>query len=430
MLCLALLLICGCSGGQNPDQAEAGKGPMLVAWHWMADREEAFQELSARYEQETGVKVDFQLFAPSDAYGSKVIAAAQTNSLPDIYGILAEPRDYASFIKAGYVEEFTPYMEENNGEWKDKFFPQALVVDTFTEGNQFGIKPGIYGVPIDVATTLFFYNKKLFAQAGIKSGPPRSFEEFIAAGRKLKDSNIYGFVSGWGEVWMITRLADNFAWNIMGGDKVLATVKGDVAYTDPDWIRVFSLFQEMGDSGMLASGIVTMANKYAEQNFANQRAAMAFNGSWSVNVYKGMNPDMDLGVFLPPRVSPDNEVKCWGGPGSSFKVNAKSPKKGEAVKFLKWLTEEKQQAFLAEKTLNLPANRHCLTHLPPIMKEFAVALKHAVHQNQMPVSEYPAVVEAMGKGVQLIILGQKTPEQLGQELEAIKRQEKKRNRRR
>ena len=37
------------------------------------------------------------------------------------------------------------------------------------------------------------------------------------------------------------------------------------------------------------------------QLFANNRALFAFNGSWCVNVYKGMNPDLEYGAMLPPR---------------------------------------------------------------------------------------------------------------------------------
>ncbi|MBU4305309.1 MAG: extracellular solute-binding protein [Candidatus Omnitrophica bacterium] len=411
--------LCGC--GQKPAKTEGPKKPEIVIWHWMSDRDDAFQELARRYEEKFGVKVDFQLFAPSEAYSNKVRASAQTNTLPDVYGILAETRDFASFVKAGFVEEITPYMEENEAAWKNSFFKKALLMDTFVEGNQFGVKPGIYGVPIDVTNIQFLYNKDLFAEAGLDpENPPQTFVEFIEAGKKLKAKGIQGVVSGWGEIWMINCLADNFAWNIMGKDKVMATIKGEVQYTDPDWVAVFSLFKEMGESGMLASGMITMVNKHAEQMFANGRAAMAFNGSWCVNVYKGMNPDLRYATFLPPRVSKDNPVVVWGGAGSSFKINARSLNKEKAVDFLKWITAPEQQIFLAKETLNLPANTDSLMGIPPVMRQFAESMQYAVHPSQLPCVEFPRIAETMGKGIQLIIIGKKTPEQLAQELARVK----------
>ena len=135
---------------------------MITVWHWMTDRDDAFQELTRRYEEETGVKVNFELYAPSDAYSQKVRAAAQGKNLPDIFGILGEKRDFASFVKAGYILDLTPYMESSGGEWKNRFFAKALAVNEFSESNSYAVKTGIYGVPIDIMTIQMVYNKDLF----------------------------------------------------------------------------------------------------------------------------------------------------------------------------------------------------------------------------------------------------------------------------
>jgi Maltose-binding periplasmic proteins/domains len=139
-----------------------------------------------------------------------------------------------------------------------------------------------------------------------------------------------------------------------------------------------------------------------------------------------MNPDLNYGTFLPPQVSKDHQVVLWGGAGSSFKVNAASPKKEQAIAFLKWLTAAEQQAFLAKETSNLPANKDSLLNIPPVLRQFADAMQYAVHPSQLPYNEYPRVVEAMGKGIQLIIIGQKSPSELAKELAALKTEELKR----
>jgi len=239
-----VILLSGCAS-----KKEALK-PSITIWHWMTDRDAAFQELAKRYEAQTGIKVNFELYAPSDAYSQKVRAAAQGINLPDIFGILAEKRDFSSFVKAGHILELTPYMQEASGKWKDKFFSKALAINEFNEGNSYGIKPGIYGVPIDIMTIQMLYNKDLFKQLGLNPNkPPVTFEEFLEIGKKIKQANMQGLVSGWGEVWMIDCLANNYAFNIMGKDKVLATIKGEIPYTDPDWVKVLGLFKQMQDSG-------------------------------------------------------------------------------------------------------------------------------------------------------------------------------------
>lgn len=413
-----LFSVLGCSG-QKIDSK-----PAINIWHWMTDRDAAFQELAKKYETLTGVRVSFELYAPSDAYSQKIRAAAQGINLPDVFGILGEKRDFASFIKAGHILDLTSYMEGNNNSWKDSFFSKALAVNEFASGNSYGINPGIYGVPIDIMTIQMVYNKKLFTQLGLNPGrPPKTLSEFLDIGAKIQAAGMQGLVSGWGEVWMIDCLANDYAFNIMGKDKVLATIRGEVPYTDPDWIEVFSIFKRMQSSGVLAKGLVTMINKSAEQLFANEKAVFAFNGSWCVNVYKGMNPNLEYAAMLPPQASDKYPMSIWGGAGSSFMVNARSKNKEEAVKFLIWLTEQDQQAYLAKATNNLPANKNSLSKIPEALAQFARGMDYATHPNLWGVSEFSLVIEAFDRGIQSIIIGERTPEQVAGEVQQIKERE-------
>jgi ABC-type glycerol-3-phosphate transport system substrate-binding protein len=422
--CVAVLLIFGATGFYGCASKQADKSVTINIWHWMTDRQAAFKELAARYEAKTGVKVNFELYAPSDAYTQKVRAAAQGINLPDIFGVLSEKRDFASFIKAGHILDLTPYMDESGSRWRSSFFAKALAVNEFPEGNSYGIKPGVYGVPIDIMTIQMVYNKGLFKELGLNpDNPPSSFSELLEIGGKIKANNMQGLVSGWAEVWMIDCLANNYAFNIMGEQKVLDTIRGKVSYNDPDWVKVFSIFKDMRESGVLVSGIVTMINKTAEQLFANGKAVFAFNGSWCVNVYNGMNPGLEYAAMLPPRASDKYPMAIWGGAGSSFMINARSESKEETVKFLEWFTDKDQQAYLSRETQNIPANKECLKDIPEILAQFADDMEFTTHPNIWEVSEFPAVTEAFDKGIQSIIIGEKSPEGAASEIAKIKERE-------
>src|SRR3989338_4721164 len=178
---LFVILIAGCAPKDTGKNAAT-----LTVWHWMTDREPVFQELARRYEAKSGVKVNLELYAPSDAYSQKVRAAAQGVNLPDIFGILGEKRDFASFIKAGHILDLTPYMDESGGVWKNYFFTKALSVNEFTAGNNYGVKAGIYAVPIDIMTIQMLYNKDLFKELGLNPNtPPSSFQELLDIGKKI-----------------------------------------------------------------------------------------------------------------------------------------------------------------------------------------------------------------------------------------------------
>ncbi len=413
---LALSLI-GCGESDKKDINT------ITVWHWMSDREDTFQELAKRFEDQTHIKVKFELYAPSEAYTQKVKASAQTNTLPDIYGILGEKKDFASFIKSGFVADLSDELNATGegGTWKNKFYEKALAVNEFLPNNEYAVKPGIYGVPLDITTIQMVYNKKLYQKAGLDPNkPPVTWEEFVQHCKTLKENGIPRFVSGFGEIWMIDALASNFAMNIMGEDKVFKTYEGKVSYTDPDWIKVFSLFKEMADQQILVDGAVTMVNKTAEQTFANEHAAYAFNGSWCVNVYKGMNPNLDYAAILPPKISDAHPMKVWGGAGGSFVVNNQSFRRASAIQFLKWLTQEDQQAYFATQTENLPANKKSVGQISPILSQFADDMDNSTHPNIYPIHEDHEVVEAFDKGIQSILIGEKTPAQIAEEVQKAK----------
>src|ERR1700690_2511409 len=160
--CLMLVFFAGCSQPPSPSNK-------IILWHWMTDRNDTFQKRAGQYKQETGVEVSIQLFAPSDSYSQKIIAAAQANVLPDIYGILDKKSVVADFIKAGLATDLTGAMEADGVKWENSLFDKALADKRFDAGNIYGVTPGIYGVPIDVTNEQILYNRYLLGKAGIKN---------------------------------------------------------------------------------------------------------------------------------------------------------------------------------------------------------------------------------------------------------------------
>jgi ABC-type glycerol-3-phosphate transport system substrate-binding protein len=416
---VAVTFLSGCAP-QNGEVKE--RKEEIVIWHWMNDRKDAFEELATIYTEETGIPVKFKLFFPPDIYTQKVIAAARAGNLPEIFGILAEKKTFASFIKAGHILNLTPYMKENANRWRNSFYPQSLKVTSFVAGNRYDVEHGIYGVPIDTTLMQFIYNKTIFKEAGLNPDlPPQTFDELIQYAQTIKEKlGVDGFVCGWGEGWLLNSLATQWAINLMGEEAFINTIKGDIPYTDANWIKVFTLFQKLRDSGILVSDITTMINKESEDAFSKGEAAFSFNGSWSVNVYNQLAPDLNYAFFSLPKVSSEFPVKIWGGAGSSFMANAKSSNKEKAVDFLKWLTGKQQQTLLIQQTNNLPSIKNCEDSLPRILTTLLDDLDNLTHPNIWPYNEDSRVIEVLNKGLQQIVMGIKTPEEIAQKIQGVK----------
>ena len=117
------LFFAGCS----PTPSASNK---ILLWHWMTDCHDTFLQLAQRYKQETGIEVTVRLFAPSDSYSQMIIAAAQANVLPDIYGILNTKSIVADFIKAGFEAVVVVTKADIMGEeWLGRKIDAAFIKD-------------------------------------------------------------------------------------------------------------------------------------------------------------------------------------------------------------------------------------------------------------------------------------------------------------
>ncbi|MCL2144235.1 MAG: extracellular solute-binding protein [Endomicrobia bacterium] len=395
----------------------------VMIWHWMTDRQEAFEKLAEQYYKQTGIRVAFETYAPTDVYKNKISAAATANLLPDVFNPMADKKETAAYINAGFIADLTEEMETD--EWKETFFPKALSQNTFEFGNEWDVKSGIYAVPLDVNSLMIYYNKDLFAQAGLDpENPPKTWPEFIEAGKALRAANIQPFTSGFGEGWLIGAFAQSYQWNLFGKEGVLETIEGKISYTDPRWVKIFELFSEMREHKLFASGIVTMVNKDAERSFATGKAAMAFNGSWGVNVYHSMAPNLNYGVMPPPALTDaEYPLLMFGGEGSSLFVNEKSQNKQKAIDFLRWMTQVESQVFLAEETLNIPSNKNAASDLPPVLRVFSENIVNTF--DSLPKIESWQVTNFININLQSVIIGERTPAQAAKEVQDEKERQMK-----
>ncbi|MCF7873677.1 MAG: sugar ABC transporter substrate-binding protein [Candidatus Omnitrophica bacterium] len=416
-----ILLVCFSLVGCGKSKQETS--PKVTIWHWMSDRQDAFEQLAKKYKQENQINIKFELF-PHSAYTQKINAAVAANDLPDLFGILGEKRVLASFAKEGKIEDLTSYMQEAQSSWKRRFIDICLKVNSFKDNNIYDVNPGIYGVPIDAMSIQFLYNKKLLKEEGFDPNtPPQTFTDLLNIAKKAANKkDVYGFASGWGETWLIYCMATNYAFDIMGQEKFLDTIKGKVSYTDPDWIKVFSLFKDLQQSGSLAPGIITMNNKEAEQIFATNRTFFTFNGSWGVNTYQQINPELEYSTMAPPRANQNYAPGVWAGAGASFVVNAQSKNKKLAIEFLNWLTEKEQQIFLIKETSNLPSIKGLKKNIQSDMKYFLDNQQYFTHPRLWPENENSRVVEAINRGIQNIVIGEKTPQEVAEEVAKTKKQ--------
>jgi ABC-type glycerol-3-phosphate transport system substrate-binding protein len=411
---MALVMAAGLGAAGCGEKSDKPKTVKIVFWEWWADQQSIFDGMAKEYEAKTGVKVQFELSAPVGAdYFNKVQAAAQANTLPDIIGLAGGGEFLARYINANKIFEITNELNANGFEWRNSFFPRALDAFYYDENNAYQVRPKTFwGLPVSVMNIQIYYNKDLFQKAGLDpEKPPKTWQEFLEAGDKLNAAGIPPFIVGFGDLWIDYTFFNAYSWAYLGEQKIRDLWLGKLPYTDAGLVSTLKRVEDLRDHKILYPGSTSMANKEAEINFANQKAAMMLNGSWAVNVYKGMNPAINLGVFPFPKPT-DAQFPMYiiGGVGKGCAITANSEFPEAAVAFLRWFTAKEQQVRLAKEAHEIPANFNSMEDLDPLLKGFAAGMRNLTPD--LKNEEKFEVREALSKGMQSILIGEAKPEEI------------------
>ncbi len=148
---------------------------------------------------------------------------------------------------------------------------------------------------------LVYYNKQLFAQAGIKT-PPQTQAELDAACEQLLRAGIVPMTVA-GADWIA-----GFALSIFAAPQVFYnnTVwykdknEGKVSFYDADWRDALTRYKAMYDKGYIYKGAPAMDYNDSQQFFLDGKAAMYPMGSWFSGAPEAVNADFEIGVFAPP----------------------------------------------------------------------------------------------------------------------------------
>lgn len=130
------------------------------------------------FEALTGITVDYQLY-PEAEWNQKLIVDLQSTAAQfDV--LLSDFMYLPQFAQAGFVENVDKYLKDSkvtDSAWYD-------VEDVFPALRSAAQVDGQYwGVPLSTESTLLYYRKDLFEQAGLK--PPETMDELMAAAKAL-----------------------------------------------------------------------------------------------------------------------------------------------------------------------------------------------------------------------------------------------------
>ncbi|MFE2297302.1 ABC transporter substrate-binding protein [Streptomyces sp. NPDC059445] len=297
----------------------------------------------AKFEKQTGIKVKLEVVPWSDLL-NRILTATTSGQGPDVLNI---GNTWSASLQA--TGALLPWDAKNFDKigGKDRFVDSALG-STGAEGKD----PA--AVPLYSMAYALYYNKKMFADAGI-ANPPATWDELVADGKKLSKNGKWGLGAEGSNASENIHHAFVFAKQ-HGADFFTADGKAD--FTNDGAVAAVKQYVDlMAKDKIIAPGNAEYAQNQSVSDFAKGKNAMLLWQSAAANLKsQGMAED-SYGIAPVPVQS--------GTPGTGTNVNSmvaginlavfKNTKNLDgATKFVKFLTSDAEQKILNGAYSSIP----------------------------------------------------------------------------
>ncbi|UWU30248.1 extracellular solute-binding protein [Rhizobium sp. WSM1274] len=334
--------------------AGAASATTVVKWlHLELDPKNvaAWEDIVKKYEaQHPDVDIQMQ-FLENEAFKAKLPTLLQSDDVPDFFfswggGVLKQQSE------TGALQDVTAALDGDGGKLRSAYTPASV------DGLTFDGKT--WAIPYKVGLVSFFYNKTLFAKAGVKAEDIKTWSDFLATVQKIKAAGIVPIAGGGGEKWPI-----HFYWSYLvmreGGQKVFEAAKNGEGegFLDPAIIKAGDDLTELGKLEPFQPGYLGATWPQTLGVFGDGKAAMILgfeateaNQRKNAGDGKGLSSD-NIGRFVFPTVEggAGKPTDTLGGL-NGWAVTKKASK--EALDFLAFLTNAENERAMAKAGMLLP----------------------------------------------------------------------------
>ncbi|MCR4589535.1 MAG: extracellular solute-binding protein [Lachnospiraceae bacterium] len=319
---------------------------VMCSQDWVEDAE---RELGLKFEEETGIHVDYQI-VPADQYQDQLLMRLNNGEGPDIWG-----------AQSGFALSTTYNVTENavdlsNEDWADAYSPFSA--------EQTGVGGVNYGMTYYDTTTDYYmvYNKKLFEAAG--ATVPTTWDEFISVCEKLSASGVTPIyepiVDGWHVLLLWTENAQ--VYDHTDPRMIDRLNKNEISFEAcANMKKALDQMNELAKKGYFGENYMSDEFADAEGYLASGEYAMCMlkTGAIKTIVNSDLNTngytEDDFGLFILPIV--DNQYLNIHPTGPSRFIYSGSKHIDEAKQYLSFIARKESVQYMidnSDEVENLP----------------------------------------------------------------------------
>jgi raffinose/stachyose/melibiose transport system substrate-binding protein len=302
--------------------------------------QKAEQDVGAKFESETGIKVDYQI-VPADQYPTLLKTKLNAGECTDLFGNQSGKFDIVSLLD---IEKNG--VDLSNEEWAKRFDPLAA--------EQLSVNGKLYGMTLADVSAVWgiCYNKNIFNDLGLKI--PTTYNEFKDVCQKILNAGIipiYECVSdGWHHVLWFPELGGRYEELNPGlADKLNSN---ETTFEQNEtMLEALTQLNDLIDLGYFGKNY--MSNTYAdtEKNMASGEYAMTVYNQGLPQQIENAYPDVKadtFGFFVIPLV--DNQILNVNPAGPSIFVYSGSKNIDAAKQYLAYIAKPENLQYILDNT--------------------------------------------------------------------------------
>ena len=316
VLALSVVTVFGGCGKDKAEKSADGKTQVRFATWDQAEDVDRQQEMVDQFNAEHD-DIEVTLEAYGNDFDTKISAGMGSGDAPDVMYMWNYPAYHQG------LEPLDSYIEAEGAEYKDNFYA------TLWDYNS--IEEDIYGIPVGFTTHCLFFNKDLFAQAGVEEPTADwTWDDVRAAAKTISEkTDAKGFAFQmepdpydyemylWSNGASYCDKEGNMDGNL-NSDKAKEAIK---------------MFQDMEKEGYAVA-----TEKNGTDEFRAGQTAMYVYGSWSISQFN--DDGLNYGVTTIPAFKDAGKDSVSILSASGLAMSKDSANKEAAWEFIKYWTNE------------------------------------------------------------------------------------------
>jgi len=290
---------------------------------WMGWPEEQVAPLMAAFQDATGIRVSAERLPITELFRTLEVRLQARNELPDVY--LVDGPLTASYAARGHLLALDGMLADD----KNRFLPTTIGQGTY-DGQ-------LFAMPLGTSSQLLFYNKKLFAEAGIEvpSSDPEArmtWEQLLPIAQKLTRPELsqFGFAFENTNPYQLLPVPLSKGAEVIGPDGLTAA-----GYVDSErMVEAMSWYQDLYQTHKVGP-VGTFQTGVTQEMFGSGKLAMIIGGTWNLVGFKKFE-DLDFGVAPHPYFEGGKAVTPTGS--WHIGINPRTAHMDESQAFVRWLS--------------------------------------------------------------------------------------------